>query len=71
MKKVSAEKEVEILERLVIDIKASPKKATELNSSAIQKIYKSEKCSRCGEVVSMLSDDGLCGYCEHTKRSGK
>lgn len=66
MKKVSAEKETAILAQLQADIAHDPKKANELNPGAIKKIYKSEACRRCGEVVSMLSEKGLCGYCEHT-----
>ena len=68
MKKVSAEKETAILAQLQADIAHDPKKATDLNTAAIKKIYKAEACTRCGEVVSMLSEKGLCGYCEHTSK---
>jgi len=71
MKKVSAQKEAAILERLQADIKKDPKSATDLNTSAIKKIYKAEACVRCGEVVSMLSEKGLCGYCEHTQTNNQ
>ena len=68
MKNVSTQKEAVILDQLQADIAKDPKKANDLNSAAIKKIYKSEPCTRCGEVVSMLSEKGLCGYCEHTSK---
>jgi|WetSurSiteA1Bulk_404760.scaffolds.fasta_scaffold00868_6 hypothetical protein len=68
MKKVSATKEAAILAQLHTDIKKDLKNATDLNTAAIKKIYKAENCVQCGEVVSMLSEKGLCGYCEHTRK---
>jgi hypothetical protein len=68
MKIVTSIEEESILEELREDIsRVAPEDEEamhELNSIAIAKIYKSEACDRCGYVVSELSENRLCGYCE-------
>jgi hypothetical protein len=68
MKKVTCEQETAILETLQKDIASMPEIASELNTVAAGKIYQAEKCVCCDTMVSMLTNNGLCGACDYTKR---